>query len=82
MAASYGMHRRYALEAQDGENAGLLGARAHLEACKAKHPWCSYSDLWVSARCARCLSCTSRLLVVGVRKRARRGECSPRTRRA
>ena len=56
-------HRRFALEASDGENAGLDGARSHLEAVKAKHPWCSHSDIWVSTR--RVLVLCGQRLVIG-----------------
>ena len=46
---SNGATMRFAREANDGENAGLDHLRAYLEACKAKHPWISYSDLWILA---------------------------------
>ena len=46
---SNGATMRFAREANDGENAGLDHPRAYLEACKAKHPWISYSDLWILA---------------------------------
>eukprot|EP00927_Polykrikos_kofoidii_P040073 TRINITY_DN34317_c0_g1_i1.p1 TRINITY_DN34317_c0_g1~~TRINITY_DN34317_c0_g1_i1.p1 ORF type:complete len:607 (+),score=83.51 TRINITY_DN34317_c0_g1_i1:72-1892(+) len=46
---SNGATMRHALEASDPENAGLAKARELLEVIRAKHPWMSYSDLWILA---------------------------------
>ncbi|KAA8901865.1 heme peroxidase [Sphaerosporella brunnea] len=50
---SNGATMRFAPESDHGANAGLKVARDKLEAVKQKHPWISYSDLWIlSAICA------------------------------
>ena len=46
---SNGATMRYAIEANDGANAGLEHARNFLEPVKEKHPWISYGDLWCLA---------------------------------
>lgn len=44
---------RFAPESDHGANAGLKVARDRIESVKAKHPWISYSDLWIlGAVCA------------------------------
>ena len=40
---------RFAPESGHGANAGLDVAREKLEPIKAKHPWITYSDLWILA---------------------------------
>lgn len=42
---------RYESEGGDPANAGLQHARVFLEPVKAKHPWITYSDLWILAGC-------------------------------
>jgi cytochrome c peroxidase len=50
---SNGATMRFAPESDHGANAGLKTARDLLEQVKQKHPWISYSDLWIlSAICA------------------------------
>jgi cytochrome c peroxidase len=50
---SDGATMRFAPESDHGANAGLKVARDTLEQVKQKHPWISYSDLWIlSAICA------------------------------
>ena len=46
---SNGAGMRFATEAADPENAGLMAARAFLEPVKRKFPAISYSDLWILA---------------------------------
>lgn len=40
---------RFAPESDHGANAGLKAGRDRLESVKQKHPWISYSDLWILA---------------------------------
>jgi len=40
---------RYEAEGGDPANAGLQHARVFLEPVKSKHPWITYSDLWILA---------------------------------
>ncbi|CCX33570.1 heme peroxidase [Pyronema domesticum] len=50
---SNGATMRFAPESDHGANAGLKVARDRIESVKAKHPWISYSDLWIlGAVCA------------------------------
>ncbi|KAF4554886.1 Peroxidase-like protein 8 [Elsinoe fawcettii] len=44
---SNGAGMRYEAEGGDPANAGLQHARVFLEPVKEKHPWITYSDLWV-----------------------------------
>ncbi|KAF8464632.1 heme peroxidase [Kalaharituber pfeilii] len=44
---SNGATMRFAPESDHGANAGLKVARDLLEPLKQKHPWISYSDLWI-----------------------------------
>ena len=44
---SNGATMRFALEANDGANAGLQHARNFLEPIKKNHPTISYADLWI-----------------------------------
>jgi len=46
---SNGATMRFAPESGHGANAGLKAARDRLESVKEKHPWISYSDLWILA---------------------------------
>lgn len=46
---SNGATMRFAPESDHGANAGLKTARDLLEPVKQKHPWISYSDLWILA---------------------------------
>lgn len=46
---SNGATMRYAIEANDGANAGLEHARNFLEPVRKEHPWISYGDLWCLA---------------------------------
>lgn len=46
---SNGATMRYAIEANDGANAGLEHARNFLEPVKKEFPWISYGDLWCLA---------------------------------
>jgi len=46
---SNGATMRFALEANDPENAGLAKAREYLESVKQKHKGLSYADLWILA---------------------------------
>ncbi|KAA8577294.1 hypothetical protein MFRU_021g00350 [Monilinia fructicola] len=46
---SNGATMRFAPEGDHGANAGLVAARDFLAPIKAKHPWISYSDLWILA---------------------------------
>ncbi|KAF8243134.1 heme peroxidase [Wilcoxina mikolae CBS 423.85] len=46
---SNGATMRFAPESDHGANAGLKAARDRLEPVKQKHPWISYSDLWILA---------------------------------
>jgi len=40
---------RFAPESEHGANLGLKVARDLLEPVKQRHPWISYSDLWILA---------------------------------
>ncbi|KAF7906589.1 hypothetical protein EAF00_000868 [Botryotinia globosa] len=46
---SNGATMRFAPEGDHGANAGLVAARDFLAPIKEKHPWISYSDLWILA---------------------------------
>lgn len=46
---SNGATMRFSPEGDHGANAGLIAARDFLEPVKAKHPWITYSDLWILA---------------------------------
>ncbi|PQE27353.1 ascorbate peroxidase protein [Rutstroemia sp. NJR-2017a WRK4] len=44
---SNGATMRFAPEGDHGANAGLVAARDFLQPIKEKHPWITYSDLWI-----------------------------------